>query len=58
MVVKVSSVSQVEDQKGQKTGLTHSFEHSGQLWGAGESVVQVAPWDKVMGGAMGEVWNH
>ena len=31
MVVKVSSVSQVEDQKGQKTGLTHSFEHSGQL---------------------------
>lgn len=36
MVVKVSLVSQQEDQKGKIAELIHSCEHLGQWWGVGK----------------------
>lgn len=58
MVVQASSVSQVEDQKGEITGLIRSCECLSPLWGAGAQVVQVASWEKVVCWEAGEAWEN
>ena len=58
MVVQASSVSQVEDQKGEITGLIRSCDCLSPLWGAGAQVVQVASWEKVECWEAGEAWEN